>query len=77
MKDPKQRQTGVYVKLKWESYPPNTPGIEDNILVIEKVAGDGTLTTFECSRGTESEAIRKFLNDDFNRGGSKVKCLIQ
>jgi hypothetical protein len=58
-----ERAEGVY--CHWESYPPDTPGIEDNILVIERVviervSGDGTVHRFECDR-RESDTIREFL----------------
>ena len=46
------RAEGVYPS--WISYPPDTPGIKDNILHIEQVAGDGTVYVFECAR---SEAV--------------------
>jgi hypothetical protein len=54
-----ERAEGVY--CHWESYPPDTPGIENNILVIERVNGDGSVSTFSCAQGCESDAIREFL----------------
>lgn len=55
-----QRAEGVY--CHWESYPVNTPGVENNILVIERVNGDSTVTTFSCSR-SEAPSILSFLKD--------------
>lgn len=55
------RPEGVY--CHWESYPPNTPWIKDNILVIERVQGDGSVSRFTCARD-ESETIRLFLRSD-------------
>jgi uncharacterized protein YuzE len=52
------RPEGVY--CHWESYPADTPGIEDNILVIERVNADGSVRTFDCAR-SEAAVIADFL----------------
>lgn len=52
------RAEGVY--CSWESYPPDTPGINDNILHIERVNGDGSVSTFECA-DSEADVIAAFL----------------
>jgi hypothetical protein len=54
------RPEGLY--CSWESYPRNTFGMSDNILVIERVDGDGTMTRFECAR-SETHVIFAFLAD--------------
>lgn len=53
-----ERAEGVY--CHWESYPPETPGIENNIFVAERVCGDATVARFECTRH-ETRALLKFL----------------
>jgi hypothetical protein len=55
------RAEGVY--CHWESYPPDTPGIGLDTLVIERVNGNETVSTFECTR-VESAAIKEFLGDE-------------
>lgn len=54
-----QRPEGVY--CSWVTYPPGlTPN--NNILHIERVNGDGTVTEFECARcKRESDVILAFL----------------
>ena len=52
------RPEGVY--CRWETYPPEALTTHDNILVIERVNGDSTVSTFNCTRG-ESKAILEFL----------------
>lgn len=52
------RQEGVY--CHWETYPPESPVERNNILVIEHVWGDGSVTRFQCS-AEESDTIREFL----------------
>lgn len=54
------RAEGVY--CHWESYPADTPGIENNILIIERVNGDSSVTTFSCAR-SEVKSILAFLED--------------
>ncbi|MCU1324669.1 MAG: hypothetical protein JWN34_39 [Bryobacterales bacterium] len=56
MKDLTRRE-GVY--CHWETYPEQQHG-KDNILVIERVAGNGTVTTFDCAR-EEAATIVAFL----------------
>lgn len=54
-----KRPEGVY--CSWETYPPHS-GLKNNIFVIERVAGDGSVSRFECA-SLESEAIIDFLVD--------------
>lgn len=54
------RSEGVY--CKWESYPPNS-GLIDNILVIERVNGDNSISSFTCAR-SESKSILEFLQKE-------------
>lgn len=56
-----ERAEGVY--CSWESYPPNTPGIENNLLLLERVTGNGTVETFTCTRD-ETQSIMDFLASD-------------
>jgi hypothetical protein len=53
-----QRAEGVY--CRWETYPEHS-GITDNTFVVERVNGDGSVSTWSCARGTESNVIARFL----------------
>jgi hypothetical protein len=55
---PDPRPEGVY--CHWETYPPTGSLIPNNILVIERVNGDGSVTRFTCAR-EEAAAITDFL----------------
>lgn len=57
------RAEGVY--CHWETYPPDAMTVHQNILVIERVNGDQTVSRFECTRG-EGLAIMSFLIYELN-----------
>ncbi len=56
------RAEGVY--CRWETYPalPEASVLKDNILVIERVNGNGTVISFCCAR-SEADLVRSFLNE--------------
>lgn len=63
---PDHREPGVY--CHYETYPAGpvpdaeTGCIYNQQLVIERVAGNGTVSRFECSRNEASAILKFFLN---------------
>lgn len=55
------RAEGVY--CRFETYPADMDlsDVRNNILVIERIAGDSSITRFECAR-SEAWGIKEFLN---------------
>lgn len=54
----RDRSEGVY--CRWETYPPDSAMVPGNILVIERVNGDCTISSFSCAR-SEASTIYRFL----------------
>jgi hypothetical protein len=52
------RPEGVY--LHFETYPPGAFISRDNILVLERVNGDATVSRWSCAR-SEAGVIKQFL----------------
>lgn len=60
-----QRPEGVY--LHWRTYPADCAITPDNILVIERVNGGGSVSRFQCAR-EEAVDIWRWLAESLKPG---------